>query len=391
MHRTTKTVLPIIIIILGVGVAWQLMANSPKVKRSSVSSQAPMVKTVKVTPENIRIPVYTQGTVQPRTSISLAAEITGRIVKTSSQFASGGFFSKDEILVSIDPEEYKLAITRAEATVASARQQLARAEAEHKQKVEEYRNVSPNKVTDFALRKPEYEEAKARLKAAMADLQLAQLQLRRCEIRAPFDGRITEKFADTGQYITPGAVLAKLYAIDVAEIRLPISHSQTKLLDVSALTRKVIEEQAVPVTVRGFYAGRQHQWQGQIVRTDAKLDDLNRLLYLVAQVDNPYGIQANIPGVDQPERSILAAGMFVKAEIPGRLLNDIFILPRTALHGQDTVWLLDESLRLYQRTVQVVHRDENKVYIDNGLQSGDTIITSPLDAVVDGMQLRTAS
>lgn len=398
MQRTIKTLLPIFIILVGALAAWQLMANSPKVERKAVDIQAPLVKTMKVSPQDIRIPIHTQGTVEPRTSISLAAEVSGKIVKTATQFAKGGFFRKGDVLVNIDAEEYRLAITRAEATVASAIQQVAKTEAEYKQKQEEYKHVSPDKITDFALRKPEYEEARAKLKAAKADLELAQLKLSRCEIRAPFDGRVTEKMADVGQYITPGMVIAGLYSTDRAEIRLPITHSQTQLLDIATLTRRDVDQNALKVSIRGFYAGKQHQWQGTIVRTDAKLDDRNRLLYLIAQVDDPYGFNAakmsehNIAQTEQQtERSILAAGMFVKADIPGRLIKNIFVIPRTAIRDQNTVWLLDESLKLTIRSVNVIHRDDANVYIDDGLRADEVIVTTPLEAVVDGMQLRIAS
>lgn len=403
MNRVAKTVLPIIIILFGVLAAWQLMANSPKAQHKSAENLAPLVKTMKVSPQDVRIPIHTQGTVEPRTSISLAAEVSGKIVKTATQFAKGGFFRKGDVLLNIDPEEYQLAITRAEANVASAVQQLAKAEAEYKQKQEEYKNVSRDKVTDFALRKPEYEEAKAKLKAAKADLELAQLKLKRCEIRAPFDGRVTEKMADIGQYITPGMVVASLYSTDRAEIRLPITHAQTQLLDIAALTHRDVAQDALKVSIRGFYAGKQHQWQGSIVRTDAKIDDRNRLLYLIAQVDDPYGFNAvkntqknneqsdNEQTEQQSDRSILAAGMFVKADIPGRMIKNIFVIPRTAIRDQNTVWLLDESLKLNIRSVNVIHRDDTSAYIDSGLQDGDVIVTSPLEAVVDGMQLRIAN
>ena len=385
MNRALKTILPIIIIICGALAAWQLMAHSPKAKRQLPEIKAPLVKTLKVTPTDVRIPIFTQGTVEPRTTIMLGSEITGRITETSPQFAKGGFFNKGEVLVRIDAEEYKLAIARAEANVASAKQQLARAEAEHKQKIEEYKNVQ-RKVTDFALRKPEYEEAKARLKAANADLELARLQLRRTEIRAPFNGRVSEKNADVGQYIMPGTPLASLYAIDSAEISLPVSHSQTRLLDIETLAKKTINSTPVPVTIKGFYAGKEHTWQGSIVRSDAKLNDRNRLLYLIAQVNDPYAIS---PGNNN--QSILATGMLVKAEIQGRLLKDIFIIPRTALREENTVWTIDEALKLHLRNVSVIHRDDLNAYVNDGLEPGETIITSPLDAVVDGMQLRVSS
>lgn len=387
MHRTLKTLLPIVIILAGALTAWQLMANSPKAKHKGVTIQAPLVQTMAVSPQDIRIPIITQGTVTPRTSIALSAETNGRIIEVSPNFAKGGFFQKGDVLLRIDPQEYKLAITRAEASLASAKQLLAQTKATYQQKLKEYSNVNPARVSDFAVRKPEYEEAQAKLKAAQADLQLARLNLSHCEIRAPFDGRITDIMADIGQYAMPGSVVAKLFAIDAVEIRLPVTQGQARLLDLSPLSQPDIKpDDYLPVTLQGEYAGKQYHWQGNVVRTDATIDDRNRLLYLIAQVKDPYGLHGT------PQNPVaLAAGMFVKAEIPGRMLHDIFVLPRTAIHEQDTVWLLDEALKLHQRQVVIVHRDETHAYISDGLQAGDTIITSPLDAVVDGMQLRIAS
>jgi len=380
----TKILLPLIIIVLGAGAAWQLMANSPKVKRQSVEIQAPMVTTMEIKTENVRIPIQTQGTIEPRTTIQLSAEVSGRIKETATQFAKGGFFNKGEILLRVDTQEYKLAIIKAEATVAGAKQQLASAEAEHKQKLKEYRDVDPTKISDYALRKPQYEEAKARLKAAEADLALARLQLQRCDILAPFDGRIIKKQADVGQYVRPGEMLAEIYAIDIAEVRLPISQSQTKLINLPELHKTSLENDPVTeVIIRGNYAGDEHRWKGRITRTDASIDTRNQLLYLIAQIDDPYNLRNSTK-----HKAPLTIGSFIQAEIMGRQLTNVIVIPRTAIHEQNTVWLLDESLNLRFRDVSIIHRGNALVYINGGLKNGDRIITSPLDAAVDGMQLR---
>jgi RND family efflux transporter MFP subunit len=383
MLHIAKIFTSLIILLAAAAAALQLMANSPKANRLSVLPQPPLVSTLQVFPQDVRIPITTQGTVKPRTEIGLAAEVSGRIVDTSTQFADGAFFKKDEVLVHINAHDYQLAVTKAEALVASAKQQLAQAEAEYNQKQKEYRNVSRAKVTDFALRKPQYEEATARLKAANADLELAKIQLSRCEIRAPFDGRIVSKQADVGQYLLPGAIVAKIYAVDVAEIRLPLSQAQAELLD---LPLDVVGESS-PITtkLRGRYAGQWHTWEGEIVRTEAVIDERNRMLYVIAQVIDPYGMH-----LAQTAPVPLAIGMFIEAEIQSRLLPSVYILPRTSVHDKNTVWSLNGASQLQVQSVNIIHRGEDYVYIDQGLSPGQTIITSSLDIVVDGMQLRVA-
>ena len=233
MGRHSKLLLPVIIVFVGVVIAWLLLANSPKAQREATVSLPPLVKFIEAQPQDVRIPVFTQGTVKPRTSINLSAEVKGRIIEVSSVFSNGSFFKKGDLLLRINPSDYQLAITKAEALVASAKQQLARAEAEYKQKLEEYKGVSRARISDYALRKPQYEEAKAKLKSAGADLDLARVKLARCNIKAPFDGRMVGKKADVGQYVSPGLIVAEIYSTAVAEVRLPVSQAQINLLDLS--------------------------------------------------------------------------------------------------------------------------------------------------------------
>jgi RND family efflux transporter MFP subunit len=383
--RYLKFGLPVIILFVGVFVAWQLMIHSPKAERRPVVTQAPLVQTLKVQPQDLRIPVHSQGTVKPRTSSSLSAEVTGRIIEVSPSFANGGFFKKGDVLLRINPSDYELAITKAEAQVASALQQLARAEAEYKQKLEEYKGVPPDKITDYALRKPQYEEAKATLKAARADLGLARVQLARCAIRAPFDGRVVEKQADVGKYVTPGMVVASVYATDVVEVSLPLSQAQMQLLDQILVLEEKAADDPIAVRLSGKVAGKTYHWDSRIVRTEATIDERNRLQYVVAQVQDPYSLAAS-----NNLRPPLTAGLFVEAEISGRLMQDIYVLPRVAIHAGDTVWLLDDEQRLQIRKVALVHRGEDKAYVSQGLKPGDRVISSALDAVVEGMQLRVA-
>ncbi|MCK4585855.1 MAG: biotin/lipoyl-binding protein, partial [Gammaproteobacteria bacterium] len=123
MGRHSKLLLPVIIVFVGVAIAWLLLANSPKAQREATVSQPPLVKFIEAQPQDVRIPVFTQGTVKPRTSINLSAEVKGRIVEVSSMFSNGSFFKKGDLLLRINPSDYQLAITKAEALVASAKQQ----------------------------------------------------------------------------------------------------------------------------------------------------------------------------------------------------------------------------------------------------------------------------
>ncbi len=163
-------------------------------------------------PQAVRLNVHSQGVVAPRTEINLVSEVAGKIDHVHPAFAAGGFFKKGEVLLTIDPRDYDLAVTKIQAEVAEARKELLREEAEAEQAAREWQALGDGgEASDYVLRKPHLEERRAKVAAARADLAEARLKRARCELRAPFAGRVREKKADIGQYVTAGETLAHIY------------------------------------------------------------------------------------------------------------------------------------------------------------------------------------
>ena len=107
------------------------------------------------------------------------------------------------------------------------------------------------------------------------------------------------------------------------------------------------------------------------------------MLHVVARVTAPY---ARSEGSQRPP---LAAGMFVSAEIEGRELKGVFVLPRPALRDDATVLVVDDDDRLRFRQVEVIKRGRHEVVVGSGLTGSERIVVSPLPAVTDGMLVRT--
>ena len=87
-------------------------------------------------------------------------------------------------------------------------------------------------------------------------------------------------------------------------------------------------------------------------------------------------------------RPPLVPGMFVEVEIEGKTLDKIVKVPRYSVHGANEIWVARDG-KLYIERIQVVRRDKKYAYVADGLKDGDVIITSPLDTVTDGMDIRT--
>ena len=137
------------------------------------------------------------------------------------------------------------------------------------------------------------------------------------------------------------------------------------------------------VVLRAEFAGRSHSWKGTIVRTEGEIDAQSRMVHIVAQVSDPYGV-----GVQGADATPLAVGMFVEAEIFGRKIDVAYVLPRSALRGNSRVYVVDADNKLHFRDVEVLRMERERVVIGEGLSPGDRVCISALSAAVEGMSVR---
>ena len=104
---------------------------------------------------------------------------------------------------------------------------------------------------------------------------------------------------------------------------------------------------------------------------------------VVARVDDPY---SRLPG---STRSPLPVGLFVEAEIEGVEVDGVFEIPRAALRRNDSLWVVDDSDQLHIRRIEVLRFGRNHVWIRAGLETGERVVTSSLEIVTEGMEVRT--
>jgi len=389
-NRPSQLLIVIGILVFSLLVGGVAYAFRPKVEKLPVTTVLPSVQVVTVKAQTIKIPVISRGTVIPRTSITLSSQVNGEIIKVSSNFVNGGFFDKGDILVEINPLEYELAIHTAEAQVASAKQQLARAKANASQALANLKGLGGNRVktaSAYARHEPQLAEANANLKAAKASHKIAKLNLKYTLITAPFDGRITKKHIDLGDYLSTGKAVSDIYAVDFAEVRLPLSDRQLALLDNSWLYQNninIVDKTEVSLDVE--FLGQHFNWPATIVRSEGMVDQRDRLVYLVAQVKNPYQKDP-----EHPDRPPLAFGLYVDAVIEGREFDNIIEIPRTALRNNNLVWLATKNNTIELKSVVLLHKGRQSVYVRTGLITGDRVITTPLDIVTQGMNIRIIS
>jgi RND family efflux transporter MFP subunit len=384
VKSSAKTVLPIAVILLGSAASVGLVVGRGSVETRAPASNAPLVRVQVAVPETVRLQIETQGTVAPRTESDLVAEVSGRITWVSASLTSGGFLEQGEALVRIDATDYEVAVERAHAALVrtESESQLARGQLDRRRQLAD-KGVASNAALDDAANFDRV--AEAGLRDARASLRQAEHDLSRTEVLSPFAGRVRGKHVGVGQFVTRGATIARVYAVDYAEVRLPIPDADAAFLRLPVDYRHESSATSGPrVELRARFAGTSYTWQGRIVRTEGELDPKTHMIHAVVRVTNPYGRG------DNPDQPPLAIGLFVNALIDGIEVEDVVALPRSALRGGDKMVVVDETGRLRSRRVDVLRRDRNRVWVRSGIEAGERVCTTTLAVMVDGMRVEVA-
>ncbi|MEM1397532.1 MAG: efflux RND transporter periplasmic adaptor subunit, partial [Pseudomonadota bacterium] len=350
MGRKLLTVLGTLGIFLGFVVFVVILgALRPQVERKEPTKELARVFVEKAEARPVRLDVVAQGEVRPRTDINLTAQVAGRVVSAADNFVNGGAFEEDDILIQIEDADYRVALTGAQARLAQAREALRREEAEGELARQDYEELALGEnPSDLALRKPQLAQARASYNAAKADVDAAELNLSRTKVRAPFKGRVRERITGPGEYVAPGSQLGRVFSTDVAEVRLPLTDADLARLGIPIAFFATDSTPGPKVTLSSIVAGGYYEWIGHIQRTDGAIDPATRQVSAIAVVDDPYGKAATVSGAP------LTVGSFVDARIEGRPIESGITLPRSALYGRDTVYVVNADNILEERAVSVV-------------------------------------
>ena len=384
LRLALKGILPLIVLAAGILAAKALIDSYEEPVPEPVVIRPPLVTAVRAELSSLTLAVQAEGTVAPRTESQLVPEVSGQVTEVSPSLAAGGFFAAGDVLLRIDRRFYELAAVRAKAAIEQSRLRLATERQESEIARREWDRLGSGEPSPLLVREPQISDALAALAAAEAALAQAEHDLEHTVIRAPFAGRVRSKQVDMGQFVQRGAPLATIYSVDVAEVRLPIPNAELEYCNLPLGYRDASSaSEGPPVRLTTRFAGREHTWHGRIVRTEGEIDPRTRMVVAVAQVQDPYA-----RGRDRT-RPPLKVGMFVQAEIQGIRVRDIVRLPRTALRGENLVYVVDAGGRLRFRTVDILRRERDAVLIRDGIADGERICMSPLEAAVDGMAVDT--
>lgn len=390
MRALIKILLVTAIIGAGVLVAVVLIKTRPEAKRKAISVGTPLVEVMTARPETRQTTIEAMGTVVAARVVTLQPQVSGKVVEVSPAFMPGGRFREGETILKIDDRDYKIAAEQARAQVAQASVDLktergrgAVARKEWELLGDEIR-TSPEGRT-LALRQPQLESARAALKSAKSTLEMAELNLDRTVIRAPFNAFVREKNVDVGQFVTASAPLATLAGTDRFWVQVSVPVDKLPFLRIPGAASDAPASQVKIVQEGKGTNPRRVVRRGWLVRFLGDMDPKGRMARVLAAVDDPLGIASGDAGAVP-----LLLDAYVKAEIEGPEIAGAFPLPRRVLREDDRVWTVNAEDRLAFRTVEPVWESADEVLV-RGLEPGDRVVLSRIGAPVAGMELRIGS
>lgn len=380
--RLLQIIVTLVLLALGVFGMQTITASRQEVKRRKPPTPAPTVRVMDVRTKSHRVIIEGEGTVRPLDEIRLVPQVGGKVISVSPALVNGGRFSKGDVLLRIDPVDYQLALALAEAKVKDGESRLQIAQEESAAAKEEWRINHPGGSTKnldpppLVAKEPQLAAAHAMLEAYRADLKKARLSLERTILKAPFDGRVSQENVGVEQFISPGQVLATLYSTEAVEVVVPLEDRDTFWFHIPGFSPGRGPGAAAEVLAQ--MTGRAISFDGRVVRAEGQIDPKTRMFPVVVRVERPYA-----------KRPPLAVGLFVTVHIKGSVLPESVLIPRSSLHQDNIVWIVDQDGHLRFQKVKVARYQGTRVLIRNGLKTGDHIVISPMEAVTDGMTVRT--
>ncbi|MEO1832512.1 MAG: efflux RND transporter periplasmic adaptor subunit [Akkermansiaceae bacterium] len=376
LARVWRLILPLMFL----GTGWvafdHWMKPEVREKRQRGLPQLPKTRVIELNVVDFEPQIETSGVIRAHNQITLTSQVSGRIVATHPQFEDGAYFEEGTVLVELDKADFKTAVASAKSQQAQALAILAQEQTRAKQARLDWEDLGyEEEPSDLVLRVPQLREAEARVEAAAAQLEQAERGLERCQIRAPFDGRMRQRMVGVSQTIGSGTSLASIFAVDYAEVRLPIEARHMRFLELP----EEASDSPVKIILRdALDESNKVEREAWIVRTEGALNEQSLDLFAIARIDDPFGRESG--------KAPLRIGQPVSAKVPGRPFEKVVVIPRKAVRQLSRITVVDRDSHIITKRMvtPLWENDTDLIVSDEFLVDGTLLATAYLVYSPDG-------
>jgi RND family efflux transporter MFP subunit len=328
------------------------------------------VEVVRVRAEKALVIISGYGEVISRTEVILPAEVAGRIIFAHKELQTGALVNKGEVLYKINEQDFRLNLEMAQARLKSLTRDLELARKEYERVSNLYKQKKVGTQSSVEKGEQSINAIRNQIIPVKESIAQVKLQLSRCVIRAPFTGRVTELHAEQDEYVTPGKDLLTL--TDDSDLEVQVSLDSRDAVDWLRFKPRKQED---------------HSWFGLPEKTNCTVTwTENESVRAAGGLDrvvrfDPRTRSLTVAVRFQPDTVSafpLVQGMFCRVDIDGRSLDRVFLLPRSAVSFEQTVYVAEEN-RLQTRKVEVARVEGGIAFITKGLEEGEQVIITRLE------------
>ena len=293
--------------------------------------------------------VTSTGTLRAEESVELQAEINGKVA--AIDFTEGAHVEAGQLLVKLNDADLRATRQRA-----LQRKELATLREQRLAKL----------VKEGVVRQEEYDTAWSELQVQNAEIELAEAQIAKTEVRAPFPGVVGLRYVSTGAFVNAATRVATLQRLDRLKIDFSVPEKYAGRIRVGA-------------PIEFSVAGGERKYRGKIYAFDPRIDAATRTVLLRAICPNTDGK--------------LLPGAFANVELTLSQMNDAILIPSEAVISglrEKNVFVMSAG-KAQRRAVEIGTRTESSVHILAGLDAGDVVITSGLQQLREGLPVASFS
>ena len=401
--------LPLLILVGGALGAWALIASRSPVPKVDQKATPTLVEVITVHTQDEQVTLQVYGTVRAHRALTLFPRVEGYVIAQHDDLINGGLVRAGEVLFTIDPHDYRLAVDAERGNLARAEFELQVEQGNQVVAQQEWDLLEPSIETTeqgrvLALRQPHLAEKRSAVAAAKSRLAQAELDLTRTVVSAPCNALVLDETVEIGQLVNARNAVATLICTEAfrVEVSVPLNqlgwvefpapaqrpqtqglaglgHRDLQSMEFSAATAKG----STVRIMRDLGSGESVQWTGRVERLLGDVTENGRMAQVLVLVPDPLGME---PGAET--RRPLLLGEYVRVDILGPTLPQVIALPRSSMREGDRVWVQNAHDQLEIRQVEVVLSRQDSVLIQSGLEDGERVVISALPAALPGMLLQ---
>ena len=394
--RLFRLGLPLLILIAGMLGARALIASRPPVPRVDREAVPTLVEVITVHAQDEQAALQAYGTVRAHRELTLFPRVEGYVIAQHNDLIDGGLVRAGEVLLKIDPQDYRLAVDTERGNLARAEFELQVEQGNQVVAHQEWDLLEPSIETSemgrlLALRQPHLKEKRASVDAAKSRLAQAELDLTRTVVSAPCNALVFKETVEIGQLVNARSAVATLVCTDAFRVEVSVPLNELGWVEFPDAVQSPPSEGSPDIATKGsavrimrdLGSGESVQWTGWVERLLGDVTENGRMARVLVLVPDPLGLK---PG--EGRRSSLLLGEYVRVEILGPTLPQAIVLPRSSLREEERVWVYNAQGELEIRQVEIALRRRDSVLIQTGLADGDRVVTSSLPAALPGMRLQ---